>query len=75
MHPFQISKVEKIIKDNKLPTWGVLESIQINSKIYVFKVFLIKLTTPELILPVLLILFFSFHNSIVILIKDESAIN
>lgn len=73
MHPFQISKVEKIIKDNKLPTWGV--SIQINSKIYIIKVFLIKLTTPELILPVLLILFFSFHNSIVILIKDESAIN
>lgn len=73
MHPFQTSKVEKIIKDNKLPTWGV--SIQINSKIYIIKVFLIKLTTPELILPVLLILFFSFHNSIVILIKDESAIN
>lgn len=73
MHPFQTSKVEKIIKDNKLPTWGV--SIQINSKIYIIKVFLIKLTTPELILPVLLILFFSFHNSIVILIKDKSAIN
>lgn len=73
MHPFQTSKVEKIIKDNKLPTWGV--SIQINSKIYIIKVFLIKLTTPELILPVLLILFFRFHNSIVILIKDKSAIN